>query len=145
MEDRNRKRVCACPLNGKACVDGIRDDFPEYEEAGIKIKAKCRWWERLAGKDPQSETIVDQWDCAVAWLPITSIEGAQMTRQATASIDKLSNQVAEVKQATSAMSGAMRVAAASISQAIEAGALTVMLPPPGGSESPNGSEREPRG
>lgn len=83
-------------MNGKKCIDGVREDFPEGE-AGAKIK--CRWWQHLYGKDPQTEGAIDQWDCAIAWLPITTIETAQMSRQTSASVDKTANVLHEVGQA----------------------------------------------
>ncbi len=140
MIDPNQKRECACPLNGKHCLDGSREDFPTNAVGG---KMKCMWWQHLAGKDPQSEKMIDQYDCAVAWLPIVTVEAAQMSRQTGASVDKVANEVAAVKQGIAAMSGAIRIAAAGISQAVESGALTVMLPSPDNTSETNGhSERE---
>lgn len=137
MIDPVSKLKVACPLNGKLCIDGSREDFPSDDVGG---KVKCRWWQHLAGKDPQSEKVIDQFDCAIAWMPTVTIEGAQMSRQTGASVDKVANEVAAVKQSIASMSGAIRIAAASISQAIEAGALTVMLPSPNTGEENNGHE-----
>lgn len=139
MQDANAKRECACPLNGELCIDGTRDDFPNGSDGR---PLKCRWWQHLYGKDPQADKNIDQWDCAVAWLPITTIEAAQMSRQTGASVDKLANQVAEVKQGITVMSSAVRIAAAGISQAVEAGALTVMLPAPNQENGSNGHAKE---
>jgi hypothetical protein len=130
MIDTSNKQICACPLNGKECRDGIREDF----SAGLK----CRWWQHLYGKDPQSEKMIDQWDCAVAWLPITTIEASQMSRQTGASVDKVANEVATLKSHLAAVAGSIRVAGAGISQAIESGSLTVMLPSPGTEPQTNG-------
>lgn len=82
-----------CPFNGKACLNGRREDFP-VDETGIP--GECRWWVHLFGKDPQSEKILDQFDCALAWLPITTIETSQMARQNTASVDKVANEISEM-------------------------------------------------
>lgn len=139
MIDPATKITGNCPLNGKLCVDGIRNDF---EKDANGFQHKCKWWQHVYGKDPQSEKIIDQFDCSVPWLTITTVETAQMSRQTTASVDKVANEVATMKSHINALSGAVRVAAASISQAVEAGALTVMLPPPGDKPSPNGHERE---
>jgi len=137
MIDPATKTAWACPLNGKLCVEGTREDFPKNEVGGL---VKCRWWQHVQGKDPQSEKFIDQWDCAVAWMPTIGLEGSQQSRQCGASVDKVANQVVEVKSAISAMSGAIKVAAAGISQAIEAGALTVMLPSPATEPEHNGHE-----
>lgn len=137
MINPDTKISWACPLNGKLCIDGSREDFPANDVGG---KVKCRWWQHIAGKDPQTEKIVDTFDCAVAWLPTVGIEGAQMSRQTSASVDKVANEVAAVKQSLTALAGAVRVAAAGISQAVETGSLHVMLPAPPPHGSTNGDE-----
>jgi hypothetical protein len=135
MIDPAGKIEWACPLNGQLCVDGSRADFPKDRVGNL---VKCRWWQHVAGKDPQSEKVVDQADCAVAWLPTIGIENSQMSRQTAASVDKVANQVSEVKLGLTALSGAVRVAGASIAQAVDAGALTVVLPSPNEKPEPNG-------
>jgi hypothetical protein len=113
---RDPNQILACPLNGKACIDGVREDFPHTEIPGspgsFGSKLKCRWWQHLYGKDPQSEKMIDQWDCAVAWLPITTIETSQMAKQTSASVDKMANQVNEL---------AINSAGQNIRQGIETG------------------------
>lgn len=84
MQNTEERLKMTCPLNGKICIGGRREDFSK-DETGNSIV--CRWWVHLFGKDPQSEKVLDQFDCAVAWIPTTSIEGAQMTRQLTATLD----------------------------------------------------------
>lgn len=88
MQNTQERYIMACPMNGKLCCEGNREDFPKRADG---LATKCRWWVHLFGKDPQSERILDQFDCAIAWLPTTTVEGAQMTRQATASIDSMRN------------------------------------------------------
>jgi hypothetical protein len=126
MIDPATKKEYACPLNGKLCVDGVREDFPTNSVGG---KVPCRWWQHVAGKDPQGEKTIDAYDCAVAWMPMIGIEGSQMSRQTAASVDKVANAVAEVKGNINALSGTLRIAAAEIRQGIEAGAIQIMLPP----------------
>lgn len=92
MQNTDERKKLSCPLNGIACNSGQREDFASSEIG----KLQCRWWVHLFGKDPQSEKIIDQWDCAIAWMPTCQIEGSQMTRQATASIDKVANVMAEI-------------------------------------------------
>lgn len=88
------KRVCGKVVGGLLCISGVRSDFTETDEVGNKIK--CRFWVHLAGKDPQSEQVMDMGDCSEAWLPVTTIETAQVTRQAAASSDKIANVLSEV-------------------------------------------------
>ena len=84
MEDTASRSKRKCHINGKTCIEGIRGDF-EPEADGQVLK--CRQWVHLYGKDPQSDKILDQWDCSFSWLPVTTIEGSQMTRQLTATLD----------------------------------------------------------
>lgn len=138
MESAEKRRVRNCHINGKLCIDGIRSDFEVDPQTGRA--AGCRQWVHLYGKDPQTDKNIDQFDCSFSWLPITTIEGAQMSRQTGASVDKVANVVAEVKQGINAMAGAIRVAAAGITQGIESGTLAVMLPPASIPPSENGKQ-----
>lgn len=90
MQDSSERQEMVCPLNGKLCINGKREDFPK-DKIGNLIQ--CRLWVHLYGKDPQSEKTIDQWDCAWAWVPTTTIEGAQASRFAAASSDKVANEV----------------------------------------------------
>lgn len=83
----------ACPYNGKACVDGVREDFPQ-NEVGQRIK--CRMWVGVAGKLPDSEQVVNHEDCAFAWQVTTHIEMSQTNRYVAASMDKSANEVRSV-------------------------------------------------
>lgn len=133
MIDPAHKLEVACPLNGKLCIDGSREDFPENKVGG---KVKCRWWQHLAGKDPQSEKIIDQFDCAIAWMPTTIIEAAQMSRQTAASVDKVANEVASVKNNIGSLAISIQSAGEQIREGIEVGHLGLMLPHPTGNGEP---------
>ena len=89
MQNAIDQRRLTCPLNGEICVSGVRKDFKEDQETGQKIS--CRFWTHLAGKDPQSEKQIDQWDCSISWLPVLMIENAQMTKQVATGVDKTTN------------------------------------------------------
>lgn len=57
------------------------------------VRHKCAWFTKVVGLDPQSGQQVDRWGCAVAWLPILTIENSNQQRQTAAGIDKVSNQI----------------------------------------------------
>lgn len=65
-----------CPLIKKDCV-------------GIK----CVFFTQLQGKNPNDGTDINEWGCAIAWLPVLLVENSGMHRQTAASIDKLNNNV----------------------------------------------------
>lgn len=91
MQSELERRIMVCPLNSQVCSDGVRKDFPEDSVTGQKHK--CRWWIHVAGKDPQSERIVDHFDCSLAWMPLLQIESSQMARQGAASTDKVATEI----------------------------------------------------
>ena len=65
-----------CPLLDKEC-----------------IQFKCMFWTKLQGKHPQSGAPVDEWDCAVKWLPILMIENTKESIGMSASIDSFRNEM----------------------------------------------------
>ncbi len=44
---------------------------------------RCAWYTNIKGKDPQSEEIIDKWECAIAFMPMLQIEMAQTNRGQT--------------------------------------------------------------
>lgn len=66
-----------CPL-GSVCEE-IKDN---------KLH-RCRWYTNVKGKHPQSEEILDQWDCSLAWLPWLLVENAQTNRGQTQALEML--------------------------------------------------------
>jgi len=126
MNDEAKKVTCACPLNGQLCVDGVRSDFPDGPIHGVKVK--CRWWTHVVGKDPQTTKDFDFFDCAVAWLPVTTLENSQMSRQTSAAVDKVANEVGGLKTNIDNLGRAVAVAGQNIRQGIEAGTIQVLVP-----------------
>jgi hypothetical protein len=58
----------------------------------------CEWWTHVRGKHPQSEEILDQWGCAIAWLPMLMIENSQMQRQTGAAVESFRNEMVAANQ-----------------------------------------------
>jgi len=70
-----------CPLLKKACI--------EHD---------CQWYTNVMGKHPQTEETINNWGCAVEWLPVLLIENAQQARQTGASIDSFRNEMVKDNQ-----------------------------------------------
>jgi hypothetical protein len=66
--------ILTCPLGSKC------------EEAKDGKIYRCAWYTKLQGKNPQSEEIIDEWGCAISWLPLMQVEVAQTNRGQTAAI-----------------------------------------------------------
>ena len=75
MFDPNKK----CPLLKKKC-----------------IQHDCQWFIQLQGKHPNTGADIDEWGCAIAWMPILLIENAKEVRQGAAATESFRNQM--VKQ-----------------------------------------------
>ncbi len=62
----------------------IKDDCMQF---------KCMFWTHLRGMHPQSGADIDEYDCAVKWLPLLLIENAQKTNQTAAVMESFRNEV----------------------------------------------------
>jgi hypothetical protein len=55
-------------------------------------KLECTWFTQIRGTNPNSGEPVDEWGCAVTWLPVLLIENSQMQRQTGAAVESLRNE-----------------------------------------------------
>jgi len=56
---------------------------------------KCAWFTQIRGHNPNTGQEVDEWGCAIAWLPLLQVETATRTRQTSAAVDSFRNEVAK--------------------------------------------------
>ena len=56
------------------------------------MKLKCAWFTQIRGQNPQSGEEVDEWGCAVTWLPMLLIENSQKQRQTGAAVESARNE-----------------------------------------------------
>lgn len=68
-----------CPLIKKECI-------------GLK----CSWYTQMRGKNPNTGEDIDEWGCAVTWLPLLLVENAQQSRQVGGAVESFRNE--SVKQ-----------------------------------------------
>ena len=64
----------------------------ECEEIRDNQIYRCAWYTNIKGKDPQSEEIIDKWECAIAFMPMLQIEVAQTNRGQTAALESFRNE-----------------------------------------------------
>ena len=67
-----------CPLLQKECI-------------GLQ----CAWITQIRGTDPQTGKEVDEWDCAVKWMPMLLVENSQQQRHTSAAVESFRNEVVE--------------------------------------------------
>src|SRR6266850_5690037 len=76
----------------------------EHGKRGPCLEHRCRWYIQLLGKHPQKDAPVEEWDCAISFIPLLLIENAQQTRQFAAAVESARNQAnADTQQMTGAM------------------------------------------
>jgi len=69
-----------CPL-GSECEE-IKDN---------KIY-RCMWYTMVAGTDPNKGKLVEDWTCAISWMPTLQIEMANTNRGQTAALESFRNE-----------------------------------------------------
>jgi len=66
-----------CPLNGfKKCK-----------------QFKCAWFVQMKGTNPNDGKEIDEFACAMAWLPMLLVENAMQSRQSGAAIESFRNEM----------------------------------------------------
>jgi hypothetical protein len=83
-------------------------DCPLWQKPVETVCHKCPWWLQLRGKNVNTGADVDNWGCAVGFLPMLLIENAQQTRGAAAATEEARNSIVEIFEQTTA---AMAIAA----------------------------------
>ena len=70
-----------CPLIKKDCI-------------GIK----CSWYTQMRGMNPNTGEPVDEWGCAITWLPMLTIENSQQQRHTSSAVESFRNEVVKSSQ-----------------------------------------------
>lgn len=77
----------SCPL-GHKCEE-VKND---------KVH-RCRWYTLVTGANPQTGEEINQWDCAIAWLPLLMVDLSRGSRSQAAAIESFRNEVVERQDA----------------------------------------------
>jgi len=72
-----------CPLIKKDCIQN-----------------KCAWFTQLRGNNPNTGKEIDEWGCAIAWMPVLMIENSQQQRQTGAAVESFRNQMVQANAST---------------------------------------------
>ena len=54
---------------------------------------ECSWYTQIRGTNPNTGEPVDEWGCAVAWMPFMAVEIAQKSNQTGAAVESFRNEV----------------------------------------------------
>ena len=58
----------------------------------------CAWFTQVRGHNPNTGAEVDEWACAVAWLPVLLIENSQQQRQTGAAVESFRNEMVKANE-----------------------------------------------
>ena len=70
-----------CPLIKKKCVGH-----------------KCAWYTLVRGTNPNTGQEIDEWKCAVSWMPMMAVEIAQKSNQTGAAVESFRNEGVQANQ-----------------------------------------------
>lgn len=70
-----------CPLIQKDCI-------------GVQ----CSWMTQIRGHNPNTGAEVDEWGCAIAWMPMLMIENSQQQRQTGAAVESFRNEMVNANE-----------------------------------------------
>ena len=70
----------ACPLGN------------ECETTSGKKIIRCAWYTKILGEDPQTGKEIEDWGCAMAWMPTLQIEMSRTNRGQTAALESFRNE-----------------------------------------------------
>lgn len=59
---------------------------------------QCSWFTQIRGTNPNTGKEVDEWGCAVVWLPILMIENSQQQRQTGAAVESFRNEMVRANE-----------------------------------------------
>ena len=70
-----------CPLIKKDCVE-----------------LKCAWFTKVAGYDMNTGKDIEEYQCAIAWLPLLLIENSGQQRQTGAAVESFRNEMVKANE-----------------------------------------------
>ena len=100
-----------CPLLQKKCVEH-----------------KCAWYTCVRGTNPNTGEEIDDWRCAVSWMPMMTVEIAQKSNQTGAAVESFRNEVVEANHQN------QQLYAHALQQGINVAQITPINPPMIGGE-----------
>lgn len=63
-------------------------------------KLGCAWFMKLAGTNPNTGEAIEDWGCAMAWLPFLVIENSNQQRSTSAAVESFRNEMVDANKVT---------------------------------------------
>lgn len=64
------------------------------------IQMQCAWFTQIRGTNPNTGKDVDEWGCAISWMPILMIENSQQQRHTGAAVESFRNEMVKANEAS---------------------------------------------
>lgn len=61
---------------------------------------QCNWFTQVRGTNPNTGAEIDEWGCAITWLPVLLIENSQQQRQTGAAVESFRNEMVRANEAS---------------------------------------------
>lgn len=58
----------------------------------------CAWFTQVRGVNPNTGSEVDEWGCAITWIPLLTIENSQQQRQTGAAVESFRNEMVKANE-----------------------------------------------
>ena len=58
----------------------------------------CAWFTQIRGTNPNTGKDVDEWACAIAWMPVLLVENSQQQRQTGAAVESFRNEMVKANE-----------------------------------------------
>jgi hypothetical protein len=59
---------------------------------------ECAWFTQIRGTNPNTGAEIDEWGCAIAWMPVLTIENSQQQRQTGAAVESFRNEMVKANE-----------------------------------------------
>ena len=59
---------------------------------------QCTWFTQVRGVNPNTGKEIDEWGCAMSWLPVLLIENSQQQRQTGAAVESFRNEMVRANE-----------------------------------------------
>jgi hypothetical protein len=59
---------------------------------------ECSWYTQIRGMNPNTGEEVDEWGCAVTWMPMLMIENSQQQRSTGAAVESFRNEMVKANE-----------------------------------------------
>jgi hypothetical protein len=64
------------------------------------IQMQCSWFTQIRGTNPNTGKEIDEYGCAIAWMPILTIENSQQQRHTGAAVESFRNEMVQANATT---------------------------------------------